>query len=87
VRTKDNYTIHHILCDYSIVPFCVPIEGTNIFNNMCLTVPQLLELCYNLKTKRSEMLLEAFANNNFEKHIAENHKKEIEDKKLLTITA
>jgi hypothetical protein len=53
-RTENNYTIHHILYDYNLCPYS---ETINNKEHIFLKLPQLIEFCYNFKTKRSEILL------------------------------
>jgi Rha family phage regulatory protein len=53
-RTENNYTIHHILYDYNLCPYS---ETINKKEHIFLKLPQLIEFCYNFKTKRSEILL------------------------------
>jgi prophage antirepressor-like protein len=84
-RNKNNYTIHHILYDYNIVP-----RGKYIDNSLYLflNLTQLIEFCYNFKTKRAE-LLENILTNRIIKYIEENHRTEIEtkSKNIFLITA
>jgi hypothetical protein len=80
-RTKDNYTIHHILNDYNITPYGLKV---NNHEYLFLKLPQLIEFCDKHKTKRSLILQEALENN-----IVEQIGKYLKNKnkKLLTITA
>ncbi|MDR1926176.1 MAG: Rha family transcriptional regulator [Endomicrobium sp.] len=84
-RNKNNYTINHILYDYNIVP-----RGKYINNSLYLflNLTQLIEFCYNYKTKRAE-LLENILTNRIIKYIEENHRTEIETKgkNIFLITA
>jgi Rha family phage regulatory protein len=84
-RNKNNYTINNILYDYNIVP-----RGKYIDNSLYsfLNLTQLIEFCYNYKTKRAE-LLENILTNRIIKYIEENHITEIEtkSKNIFLITA
>jgi hypothetical protein len=57
-RNENNYTIHHILWDCNLTPKCkIMTINSERFGFDFLNPSQLMELCHNLKTKRSEILL------------------------------
>jgi prophage antirepressor-like protein len=80
-RTENNYTIHHILYDYNLMPHSRRISNRE---HLFLTLLQLAEFCNRYKTKRSLMLLETLERQSVEYG---GNKIEQTRKKLLTITA
>jgi hypothetical protein len=91
-RTENNYTIHHILYDYNIIPYSIGIGNKE---HLFLKLPQLIEFCDRFKTKRSLMLTEVlehkatnYITESKKEKIIESNKKEIEEsKKFLKVTS